>query len=110
MPGYIDKTLKKFLHPRPAKPQHSPHKHTPIQYGQKVQEPIVKNSPRVDIQAMKKFQNIVGTLLYYARVVDPTLAPALSAIAAHQADATVETVKACNQFLDNCATLPNATL
>ncbi len=37
MPGYINKTLTKYQHPKPVTPQHAPYKVAPIQYGAKVQ-------------------------------------------------------------------------
>jgi hypothetical protein len=45
-------------------------------------------------------QEIVGSLLYYARVVDTKLLIALSAIAAHQAKATVATEQAVDLLLE----------
>jgi hypothetical protein len=57
---------------------------------------------------IKRVQDIVGTLLYYARAVDPTLLTALSAIAARQANGTRDVYNACHQLLDYVATHPNA--
>ena len=37
MEDYIAELRAKFNHPDPKKPQHSPHRHTPIVYGAKVQ-------------------------------------------------------------------------
>eukprot|EP00957_Ditylum_brightwellii_P136719 10425966-Ditylum_brightwellii.AAC.1 len=59
---------------------------------------------------IKQVQDIVGTLLYYARVVDPTLAAALGTIASQQANATKKTKEACHQLLDYVATHPNAAV
>ena len=50
----------------------------------------------------------MGTLLYYGRAVDPTLAATLSSIAARQANGTEDVKAACHQLLDYCATHPNA--
>ena len=52
----------------------------------------------------------MGTLLYYSRAVDSTLATALSTIASQQANGTEETMKACHQLLDYVASHPNAVL
>ncbi len=49
----------------------------------------------------------MGSLLYYARVVDNKLLVALSAIAARQANATVTTEQAVHLLLDYVATYPN---
>eukprot|EP00957_Ditylum_brightwellii_P169114 12871890-Ditylum_brightwellii.AAC.1 len=59
---------------------------------------------------IKVVQDIVGTLLFYGRAVDPTIAAALSTIASQQADATEATMKACHQLLDYVTTHPNATI
>eukprot|EP00957_Ditylum_brightwellii_P122780 9362873-Ditylum_brightwellii.AAC.1 len=55
-------------------------------------------------------QDIVGTLLYYARAVDPTLEAALSTIASQQPNATTKTEEACHQLLDYVVTHPNAAV
>ena len=52
----------------------------------------------------------MGTLLFYALMVDPTLLVALGAIATAQAKGTKATAKAVQQLLDYCATEPNATV
>ena len=52
----------------------------------------------------------MGTLLYYARAVDSTMAAALSTIASQQANGTEATLAACNQLLDYVGTHPDAVL
>jgi hypothetical protein len=37
MPGYINKALTKYQHPKPVSPQHAPYNVAPIQYGAQVQ-------------------------------------------------------------------------
>eukprot|EP00957_Ditylum_brightwellii_P198590 15135833-Ditylum_brightwellii.AAC.1 len=59
---------------------------------------------------IKQVQDIVGTLLYYAHVVDPMLAAALSTIASQQANATKNAEEACHQLLDYVATHPNTAV
>jgi hypothetical protein len=49
----------------------------------------------------------VGSLIYYAQAIDNKLLVALSAIAAHQANATVATEQAVNLLLIYVATYPN---
>jgi hypothetical protein len=53
-----------------------------------------------------EIQEIVGSLLYYARAVDNKLLVALSAIAARQSCATVATEQAVHLLLDYVATYP----
>ncbi len=107
MNGYIQKVLDKYNHQPPAKPQHSPAKHRPIQYGAKSQTVHVDNSPSLDLPAIRRIQAIVGSLLYYARAVDNKLLVALSAISARQAAATEETLAAVHHLLDYVATYPS---
>ncbi len=57
---------------------------------------------------IKRVQDIVGTLLYYARAVNPSLLATLSAIAARQANGTCAVYDACHQLLAYAATHPNA--
>jgi hypothetical protein len=110
MPGYIEKALLKFQHAKPDKPVNAPYKHTPIIYGAKQQYAVEDTSPRLSDKAITRVQNIVGTLLYYVRAVDSTLAAALSTISSQQANGTQETDAACHQLLDYVATHPNAVL
>jgi hypothetical protein len=53
---------------------------------------------------------VLGTLLYWARAVNPTIIPDISALASEQATATETTVEQLTQLLNYCATNPNATI
>jgi hypothetical protein len=111
MPNYISKALTRFQHSPPLKPQHSPYQASPIQYGNKVQltnDP--DTSPQLSPEQIKHIQQVVGTLLYYSRAVDPTLAAALSTIASQQANGTQAVLDACKQLLDYAASHPNASI
>ena len=67
MKNYINKVLLKYGHPKPTKPQLSPHKHTEIQYGATAQYAHALNtSPQLDEAGIKWVQGIMGALLYYA--------------------------------------------
>jgi hypothetical protein len=59
---------------------------------------------------IKRVQDIVSTLLFHARAVNPTLLAALSAIAMQQTNGTRAVADACHQLLDYVATHPNAGL
>jgi hypothetical protein len=52
-------------------------------------------------------QQIVSSLLYYARAIDCVLLPALNAIAGRQANPTQKTMDKCNRVLDYVATHQN---
>lgn len=111
MPGYVQKALKRFDHQRPAKPQHQPHPHLPIEYGAKKQLSTPEDkSPLLDKDKKKFIQEVTGVFLFYARAVDSTMLVALSAIAAEQAAPTENTLRKVNQFLDYAATHPDAAI
>ena len=64
MNGYIDKFLIKYGHPRPLKPQLSPHKHREVTYGAKEQlTPEKYTSLALDNEGTKHIQGIVGALV-----------------------------------------------
>ena len=111
MPNYIKNAIKKFAHRHPTKHQAQPHTWIPPTYGAKVQyahEPAP--SPILSTKDTKRIQQIVGTLLYYARVVDPTILPAINDIGSQQSKPTQITVKHLCQLLDYVASNPNATI
>jgi hypothetical protein len=111
MPGYIDRALQRFTHAKPARPQHAPHEWQKPQYGTRVQYADPDSTDVVlDAANVKRVQEIVGVLLYYARAVDPTLLTALGTIASQQARATAATLRAVTQVLNYCATHPNAVI
>ena len=58
----------------------------------------------------KILQQVCGTFLYCARVVDCTMLHALNYLATRVNDGTQKTVEALNHFLDYCATHPEAVV
>ena len=111
MPGYIRKLLDRHKHPAPTKPQHAPHPIPPRTYGAESQKPNpTDTSPPIDEHGIKRIQQIVGGILYYARAVDVTVLAALSTLAAEQTTATERTRNKVTQLLDYLATHPNATI
>ena len=110
MPGYIEKLLHKYQY-QPTIPQHAPYPCRPIQYGAKVQMATpTDETETIDSQDKTRVQQIVGSLLYYARAVDPTILPALNALASQQAKPTKQTVANLHQLLDFVATHKDATI
>ena len=92
----------------PKHPVNAPAKFKPIQYGAKVQTADVNTSPNLAKDRIRHIQDVVGTLLYYARAVDPTLLATLSQIASRQSTVTEEVATTIKQLLDYVATHPNA--
>ena len=73
----------------PKKPQYSPHKYRPIDYGdtQQLVQPTY-TSPLLDEEVIKIIQGIVVDLLYMGRAVNKKLLVELSSIVAQQAAVT----------------------
>ena len=86
MPGYVNKACIRFKHEKPTRKQDQPHQHTIHTYGAKIQFAKEADTSRpLDKEEKRYIQKVVGTFLYYGRAVDPTMLPALSAIASSQA-------------------------
>ena len=105
MPGYVQKAIHKFQHPTPSQPWHSPHQCNPPNYSSIApqwshQDP---ESPNLFPLEANTVQQVVGTFLYYAHAVDPTILVALNRIAAQQANSTEETAKVVTQLLNYAA-------
>jgi hypothetical protein len=90
---------------------HSPHAAPTIHYGAKTQfAPTPDDAPYLDAGDQKRGQEVLGTLLYYARAVDYTMLPAIGTIATQQANGTAATMRAITQLLNYCATHPDACI
>ena len=107
MPKYVKETLAKLNHSSKVYPQHSPHKHVPVQYGKLQQIAHNDNSPTLNKKDTKKIQSIVGSFLYYARALDYTLLPAINETSTTQAKPTAYTLDQCHQIMDYAATYPD---
>jgi hypothetical protein len=108
MPRYINKALTKYQHPKPVSPQHAPYKAAPIQYGAWVQRVEVNTTQPLTPKEIKRVQDIISILLYYAGAVYQTLLAILNAIAARQSNGTQAVADACHQLLNYVTTHPNA--
>ena len=67
-------------------------------------------SPTLDKNDITRIQQIIGTFLYYSRIVDPTLLVDLIDLATQQTKKTQITVKNMNQLLDYFCGFPKATI
>ena len=83
----------------------------PKKYGAAAQEPLPHDdSAKLDKKGIKRIQQLVGTILYYARSVDTTALMALSQLGSEQSVATEKTLADAEHLLDYLATHPNATI
>jgi hypothetical protein len=110
MPGYVSSVLSKFQHDTPKHPQHTPSMYVTPVYGAKTQYDTKDETPPLTAQQCFTIQKVTGSVLYYARVVDPTVLMPLNDIETEQAKATEKMQAATNQTLDYLATHPDATI
>jgi hypothetical protein len=111
MPGYVAKALERFQHPPPTRPQHSPHDWQAPQYGTKTQLTDPADlSPPLPPSGIQFLQQVIGTLLYYARAIDNTMLVAIGSIASAQNNGTEATMQEVTHLLNYCATHPNAVI
>ena len=89
----------------------SPIRTPPPNYGAKKQyAKEADKSPLLDKNGKKFVMQVTGKFLYYARAIDSTMLPALSAIASKQSAPTENTMKKVKQFLDYAASQEEAIL
>jgi hypothetical protein len=111
MPGYIKSALHKYQHAAPARPEHAPHTWNPPIYGAKTQfVNDKKSSPVLSDKDVNKLQQLTGTLLYYARAVDPTLIMPISVLASEQSKATEVTANKVIKLLNYCNMHPETKI
>ena len=111
MPDYVTKKLNQYQHQTPKKPQYAPHQWTKPAYGKTTQyAPEPDRSELLDSKGQRYIQSIVGTFLYYARAIDPTILPALNEISTQQSKPTKKTLAKTKMLLDYMATYPNARM
>jgi hypothetical protein len=111
MPGYVEAALNKFQHPSPTRAEDAPHDWTKPTYSAAVQyAPENDTTATLPQPKITKIQQIIGTLLYYAIAVDPTMLVALGTIAANQSTATATTSHAVVKLLNYAATHPDAAI
>jgi hypothetical protein len=72
MPGYIKAALHKYQHPAPTRPEHTA-------------------SPALSPKDVNCIQKLGGTLIYYARAVDPMIIMPVNVLDSEQTRATAAT-------------------
>jgi hypothetical protein len=110
MTGYVSNVLSKFQHDSPNHPQHTPSRYVTPVYGAKTQYATKYKTPPLAAKQCVTIQKVTGSVLYYARAVDPTVLMPLNDIATEQTKATEKTQASTNQLLDYLATHPDVTI
>jgi hypothetical protein len=108
MPEYVTKMLQRF------RPQYllsghraakTPGRYIPPSYTSTPQVVFVDTTEKLNPTLfITELQAIIGTLLYYARAVDPTLLTIANELASQQIQQTQRVLKAANRVLSYCST------
>ena len=109
MPGYIDKVLQRFA-PSITAGANSPAIYIPPDYGVGQQTPSVDTSAPLTLSETTTLQELVGSLLFYARGVDVTILPAVTHLSSLQAHPTQNVLQAAQRLLAYCARYPSNAL
>ena len=92
MPRYIPKALEKLQYLKPRRKQHIPFIPNPVQYGSKQQLAITNTILTLEATEILRIQSIIGTCLFYTRMIDSTIITTKNDVSQQQIKAT-ETMK-----------------
>lgn len=108
MPKYVENAIERFG------AQSFPNANSPLVYvppsHHRSRVTSTDSTPLLPPDRKLRIQQIVGTFLYYARAVDPTILTAISKLSSLQAEPTEAVEQAANRFLSYAKTWPNASL
>jgi hypothetical protein len=104
------KRLKQISTWPPTRQQHTPSRYVTPVYGAKTQYAKKDETPPLTAQQYLTIQKVTGSVLYYARAVDPTILMPLNDISTEQTKATEKTRAATNQMSDYLATHLDTTI
>ena len=101
MPGYAQQAINKFQYriKCPSKATDAPHPYKATKKQGLPMTPPRDDGAKLSPQAIEHIQQIVGTFLFYAQAVDPTMLTALSIIATEQTQGTQTTKDKAEHFL-----------
>jgi hypothetical protein len=109
MPGYLKKKLQEYGHIMKSRIQMCPYSPEPKTFGTEAQAPLPPHKlPKLNGKGIKRVQQIVGSMLYYAPAVNMTVLKALISIAEKHTNATEKTMARCTQLLDYLLHYTNA--
>jgi hypothetical protein len=100
MPGYIEKLLKR-VRPDGVKPASTPSIYSPPPNykSSRAQTATVDASPLASKEQQLELQIVVGTLLYYARTVDPSILTVVHALGSVQSKPTINDLRKMERLL-----------
>ena len=107
MPGYIEKLLRK-VRPNGIKGASTPGIYIPPNYkSPKAQTATIDLSPLATAEQQHELQVVVGTLLYYARTVDPSILTAIHELGSVQSKPTIQDMRKVDRVLQYVSTHQN---
>ena len=111
MPDYVRKFLDRIQNSKLKRPQYAPHCWSVPAYRKRPQmAPDPGKSNILDKNSTKRIHSIVGTMLYYARSVDPTMLQEINEILRVHSQPTRDTAEKEKMLLDYDAAYPNVIL
>lgn len=112
MPMYIHNACKRFQVDMATNNTNAPAWFRPPKYGSKTpQKPTAPDtSTPLSPERTKRIQEIIGTLLYYARAVDPSMFTVINKIGSMQAKPTELVEALTDRLLQYAATWPDASI
>lgn len=112
LPGYVAKAVERFC-PGIKKGSRSPAVYVPPRMGalgQTIEVEQVDDMPLLTNDGIKRLQEIIGVMLYYARAVDNTMLTAVNHIASEQSRPTQGVMDNAMKLLAYAAAYPNNEL
>ena len=106
MDEYIETALKELQHATPKQHHKGPSKHTPPDYGSRIQYISDDTSSPLTSERIKHIQKIIGKFLFMARALDNTLLHALNELACQVTKGTTSTLAAATYLLNYIASNP----
>ncbi len=104
MPGYVAKLLKR-VRPDGIRGASTPSVYAPPNYSlPTAQKATVDIAPLASMAQQKELQVVVGTLLYYARTVDPSILTAVHELGSVQSKPTLNDMRKLERILQYVST------
>ena len=108
-PGYIQQ-MAKDLHLVKGKYVGSPIIYHSTKYSSDPQMEVIDDTPNATLKQIKFLQKLVGKLLFYTLLVEPTIAVAVSRLSSAQSHATELTMEAATRLIQYCLHHPDAVI
>ena len=107
MTDYLRKVMDRIQHPKPKRPQYAPHRWSVPAYGKRPQMATDQYKCNIfDKNSNKKIHSIVINMLYYARLVDPTILRSINELLRVQSRPAQDTAEKAKNATRLCCNVP----